>query len=131
MDRLLIGSRRALAALALAAGTSLALPAAAADAAHGKAVFTAQCASCHSPARNGPTILGPTLFGVVGRPAASVKGFVYSSGMKAAGFVWSNDRLRAYLPAPRDLVPGTHMSYAGLKNAGQLDDLIAYLDTLK
>jgi cytochrome c len=109
----------------------LALPAAAADAAHGKAVFAAQCASCHSPARNGATILGPTLFGVVGRPSASVKGFVYSSGMKAAGFSWSNDRLRAYLPAPKDLVPGTHMSYAGLKNPGQLDDLIAYLDTLK
>jgi cytochrome c len=119
------------AGLIVAAGIILAGPATAGDPGHGKSVFASQCGVCHSSARNGPTILGPTLFGVIGRPAASVKGFVYSSGMKAAGFTWGDDRLRAYLPSPRNLVPGTKMSYAGLKNPAQLDDLIAYLDTLK
>ena len=131
MVRLLIRLGLAPASLIVAAGLVLAGPAAAGDPGHGKSVFASQCGVCHSAARNGPTILGPTLFGVIGRPAASVKGFVYSSGMKAAGFTWGDDRLRAYLPAPRTLVPGTKMSYAGLKNPAQLDDLIAYLDTLK
>jgi cytochrome c len=115
----------------LAAGLLAALPAAAADASHGRSVFAAQCSMCHSSARNGPTILGPALFGVVGRKAGSVGGFAYSPGMKAAGFAWTDDRLRAYLPAPRAMVPGTKMTYGGLKNPTQLDDLIAYLDTLK
>jgi cytochrome c len=68
---------------------------------------------------------------VVGRPAATVPGFAYSSAMKATGFIWTADRLHAYLPAPRTLVPGTKMSFPGLKNPAQLDDLVAYLQSLK
>ena len=51
--------------------------------------------------------------------------------MKNAGFTWTDAQLRTYLPSPRTTVPGTKMGYAGLKNPTQLDDLIAYLDTLK
>jgi cytochrome c len=86
---------------------------------------------CHSSSRNGPTILGPPLFGVVGRKAGTFSGFAFSPGMKSAGFTWTDDRLRAYLPAPRAMVPGTKMTYGGLKNPAQLDDLTAFLDTLK
>ena len=131
MDRLLTVARLPFAGLLLTASLSTAPLAAAGDAVHGKAVFGAQCSTCHSPAHNGPTILGPTLFGVVGRPAASIKGFAYSRGMTASGYTWTDARLKSYLPAPRDAVPGTKMSYAGLKNPAQLDDLVAYLDTLK
>ena len=74
--------------------------------------------------------MGPPLYGVVGRPAGSVSGFAYSNTMKTAGFVWTPDRLRAYLPAPRAYLPGVKMTYGGLKNSQQLDDLIAYLSTL-
>lgn len=101
------------------------------DPRHGKAVFASQCSLCHSDARDGPVVVGPPLYGVVGRPAGSVSGFSYSSVMKTAGFVWTPDRLRSYLPAPRDYLPGVKMTYAGLKNPGQLEDLIAYLKTLK
>jgi cytochrome c len=131
MDRLLNRMRRAQAAVIVAAGLLAAVPASAADAGHGKSVFAAQCAMCHSSSHNGPTILGPPLFGVVGRKAGSMPGFAYSPGMKAAGFTWSDDRLHAYLPSPRAMVPGTKMTYGGLKNPAQLDDLIAYLDSLK
>jgi cytochrome c len=124
-------SRSAGAALGLLAATLLAAsPALAGDPAHGKAVFSAQCAMCHSSQRN-VSLLGPSLFGVVGRKAGSVVGFAYSPAMKAAGFNWTDDKLRAYLPAPKTVVPGTRMTYAGLKNPSQLDDLVAYLDTLK
>jgi cytochrome c len=110
--------------------SALASPAAAADPKAGRTVFASQCSACHSNAR-GEVILGPPLFGVVGRKAGSVSGFGYSPTMKAAGFAWTPDRLRAYLPAPRDYLPGVRMTYAGLKNPSQLDDLIAYLGTLK
>ena len=131
MVRLLTRVRLPAAALMAVVGMGLALPANAGDAGKGKSVFAAQCSMCHSAARGGPTILGPNLYGVVGRKAGSLPGYPYSSGMKAAGFTWSAEQLRTYLPAPRNTVPGTKMSFAGLKNPTQLDDLIAYLETLK
>ena len=131
MDRLLTrlacGGPAAIVVLALSAATA----AAAGDPKAGRAVFAAQCSTCHSDARNGPVILGPPLYGVVGRKAGSVSGYPYSAAMKAAGFVWTPERLRAYLPGPRDYLPGVKMSYPGLKNPAQLEDLIAYLGALK
>jgi len=94
-------------------------------------VFASQCSQCHSDARSRPVILGPPLYGVVGRKAGSISGYAYSPSMRAAGFAWTADRLRAYLPAPRAYLPGVRMTYAGLKNPSQLNDLIAYLDTLR
>jgi cytochrome c len=131
MDRFLSPGQLAAAAI-LAAGLALAAqqPAKAGDAGHGKAVFSQQCGVCHSAAKGGPAIVGPTLFGVVGRQAGSVKGYSYSSAMKAAGFAWSSDKLHEYVAAPSNVVPGNHMPYAGLKNPAQLDDLLAYLATL-
>jgi cytochrome c len=131
MGRLLTCGR--LSAVILAAGAALALAgsAAAGDPAHGKAVFSQQCGVCHSAAKGGPNIVGPALFGVVGRQAGSLKGYSYSSAMKAAGFAWSTDKLHDYAMGPANVVPGNHMPYAGLKNPAQLDDLVAYLATLK
>ncbi len=118
--------------LLIVAAVPVTAPAAApaADPAKGRAVFAAQCSLCHSNAPNGPVIMGPPLYGVVGRPAGSVRGFHYSQAMMSAGFAWTPDRLRAYLPAPRSYLPGVKMTYAGLKNPSQADDLIAYLATL-
>ena len=120
--------RLLIAALVLAAAAT---PAAAGDASAGKAVFKAQCAVCHSDAKSLPVVVGPPLWGVVGRPAGAVPGFAYSKVMKAAGFAWTPDRLHAYLPGPQAYLPGVKMTYAGLRNPGQLDDLIAYLQSLK
>jgi cytochrome c len=121
-----------LAAAVLVCGGALGSgPAAAGDAAHGKSVFAAQCGICHTVTKGGPAILGPNLYGVVGRAAGTVKGYNYSSGMKAAGFVWTDDKLTAYLPGPRAMVPGTKMSYGGLHDPAKLADLIAYLDAQK
>ena len=118
-------------ALTLAAGLLFAQPAAAGDAGKGKGVFNAQCGICHTANKGGPAILGPNLWGVVGRKAGSVPGYNYTSGMKAAGFTWTDEKLEAYLPAPRAMVPGTKMTYGGLHDPAKLADLIAYLNTLK
>lgn len=114
----------------LTLSAAMATPAVAGDPGKGRAVFASQCGICHANTRD-TVILGPPLYGVMGRKAGSIAGFAYSSTMRTAGFTWTADRLRAYLPAPRDYLPGVRMTYAGLKNPSQLDDLIAYLSTLK
>ena len=115
----------------LVAALGSTVPALAGDAALGKSVFAAQCAMCHTVTKGGPTIMGPNLYGIVGRKAGSLANYAYSKGMKTAGFSWTDDKLRAYLPAPANLVPGTKMAFAGVKNPAQLDNLVTYLETLK
>jgi len=117
-------------AIAIGLAVLLASPAAhAQDAVAGKAVFQSQCAICHSPVA-GKNGVGPSLFGIVGRTAGQVPNFHYSAANKASAEVWSADVLDKYLLAPRDVVPGTIMTYAGLKDAGKRADLIAYLGSL-
>ena len=123
--------RTALAAAVLAAGLLQTVPAMAGDASVGKAVFAAQCAVCHTVTKGGPTMVGPNLFGIVGRKSGSVANFAYSKSMKALGVTWTEDKLKAYLPAPANMVPGTKMAFAGVKNPAQLDNLVAYLASLK
>jgi len=103
------------------------------DAAAGQRVFN-QCRACHTPDQGGRSGVGPNLWGVVGRNAASIEGFRYSANMRelaAGGLVWNEDRLRAYITNPKAVVPQGSMAYAGLRNETQLNDLIAYLNTLK
>jgi len=93
----------------------------------GKAVFR-KCAPCHStePVNR----VGPTLAGVVGRPVASVADYSYSPAMKAfseGGKVWSEAVLTEYLQSPKAMVPGTRMTFAGLKKIEDIANLIAYL----
>jgi cytochrome c len=95
------------------------------DAARGKAVFV-QCMACHSlaPNHNG---IGPSLHGLFGRKAGTLPDFAYSPSMKRSGITWSVAALRSYLPDPQAKVPGTKMTFLGISDPQQLDDLIAYL----
>jgi cytochrome c2 len=99
------------------------------DAAAGEKVFKSQCDVCHSaqPRRN---IIGPSLYSVVGRHSGMIPGFHYSAANRASGLVWDPGTLDRYLAAPRQVVPGTLMTYPGLKDPHQRADLIAYLATL-
>ncbi len=100
------------------------------DAAAGARVFRSQCSICHSP-RPGRNIIGPSLFGIVGRHSGLIPDFQYSSANRASGLVWNPPTLDRYLTAPRDVVPGTLMSYPGLKDEHARSDLIAYLASLR
>jgi cytochrome c len=119
---------RVAALLAFLAGTS-SVTVHAADATAGQAVFKTQCAICHSPLE-GKNMVGPSLFGVVGRGSGSIEGFHYSAANKSADITWTPEVLDKYLSAPREVVPGTIMTYAGLKDDTKRADLIAYLATL-
>lgn len=103
---------------------------AAGDAKAGAVLFN-RCAICHSTAKGAANRMGPNLFGVVGRKAGTYPGFVYSSALKRAGFVWTVPRLEAWLADPQKLVPGNNMPIAGIADPNQRSDLTAYLATLK
>ena len=70
---------------------------------------------------------GPKLHGLVGRKAGTSAGYAYSDAMKNSGIVWDEATLAEYNRDPKDKVPGTKMLFNGVKNAGQLADLVAYL----
>jgi len=99
------------------------------DPALGADLFRQNCASCHSPER-GQNLVGPSLYSVVGRPAASVADFPYSAAMKRSGIVWTPDQLLAYLKAPRKYVPGVKMMFPGLADEKERENVIAFLATL-
>jgi len=103
---------------------------AAGDAAKGKVTFQ-RCAICHRAEKDGGNGLGPNLFGVVGRKAGTVENFAYSSAMKNSGITWTPEKLTAYIEHPASVVPGNRMAFAGIGNAEQRADVVAYLATLK
>lgn len=83
--------------------------------------------ACHkvgSDAKNG---VGPVLNGVVGRVAGAFPDYSYSPANKNSGLTWDEATLTAYLRAPRKLVPGTKMTFAGLNKDQEIADVIAYL----
>jgi cytochrome c len=100
------------------------------NATRGERIFQ-YCFSCHSVDPNEQTQLeGPSLYRIVGRPAASLKGFTYSDAMKqrgAEGLKWDTVTLNRYIADPQAIVPGTRMSAAPLRDEQARADLIAYL----
>lgn len=124
MIRAMVLAAMGLAPLALMPGAAVAQ-----DAAAGQRVFN-QCRACHTVDQGGRNGVGPNLYGIFGRRAGSIEGFRYSAGMKTkaeAGLTWEEATLRAYIADPKAVVPGGSMSYVGLRNESQVNDLIAYL----
>jgi cytochrome c len=100
------------------------------DPAKGKMVFQ-RCAICHRVEKGGGNGLGPNLFGIVGRKAATATDFPYSAAMKSSGITWTSEKLTAYITHPAQAVPGNRMAFAGINDQGQVGDVVAYLATLK
>jgi cytochrome c len=99
---------------------------ASADVAGGKTIST-KCEQCHDLTKGGPNKIGPNLFGVVDRPRASHPGFSYSSAMKGKPGNWTYDELFKFIKAPGVDIPGTKMSFAGVRSEKDRINLIAYL----
>lgn len=101
-----------------------------ADATGARPAAFAQCAACHAvePGKHG---IGPSLHGVYGTKAGEIAGYAFSEKLKASGLTWDDATLDKWLEAPMKMVPGTKMSYAGLKDPAKRAELIAYMKTLK
>jgi cytochrome c len=117
----LLTSAGLLAAGLVGAGTG---PPPAAQIERGREVYE-RCAACHSLERDR---VGPRHCGLLGRRAGSVLGFPYSDAMRDSGIVWTWETLDRFIADPLGTVPGTFMGYAGIPDAEERAQLLAYLE---
>lgn len=89
----------------------------------------AQCSACHSTEK-GKNGIGPSLAGVYGDKAGAVPGYDFSDAMKASGLTWNAANLDRFLTDPRGVVPGTKMTFPGLKDAAKRKAVIDYLKAI-
>lgn len=85
------------------------------------------CLACHSLADGGANMIGPNLYGFFGRSVGAANGFAYSRAIEEADFVWTPRALDAWLAEPANFLPGNRMTYPGVRNEGDRNNLIAYL----
>jgi len=104
--------------------------ASAADIEAGKAIFARTCQNCHS-LEVGVNRVGPSLWHVVGRPSATVEGYMYSDAMKNLHTEWTPAALNVYLVNPRGDIHGVKMFFMGLPKPEDRANVIAYLESLQ
>jgi cytochrome c len=97
----------------------------------GKNIYMEHCAGCHAWRADAPVANGPSLVGIVGRPAASQSGFPYSDALKKSGIVWTDDTLKKWLADNVHMVPGTLMPHVSITDPAEQVYLIEYLRSLK
>lgn len=85
------------------------------------------CRACHSLDQGGPTLIGPNLFGMFGRRAGARDDYEYSEVLAEAGFIWTPRALEAWLAEPARFLPGNRMIFAGVLDAKNRVDVVAYL----
>jgi cytochrome c len=126
--RKLIGPVLAVLALATVAAHAQAQAPAAAPT-DGKALFTAKCGVCHANTPTGGPVVGPSLYGVVGRKAGSKEGFHYSKALPATGVTWAPPLIDKFISNPTTFAPGTFMPI-NVPDAGERKLIVGYLSTL-
>jgi cytochrome c len=122
----LIHALSAAAVLALASSPALA----AGDADAGQKVFL-KCAACHKIGPGAKNGVGPSMNGLAGRKSGTVEGFAYSDANKNSGITWTEAKFKEYIAAPQKIIPGTKMTFPGLPNEPDRDNIWAYISQFK
>lgn len=115
---------RLLLAAAVLAGASQS--AQAQDAAAGEKSFN-KCRSCHQVGETAKNSAGPALNGLFGRKSGTVEGYNYSDANKNSGITWDEPAFAEYIKDPKARMPGTKMSFSGIKSEQEIKDLTAFL----
>ncbi|HUO54030.1 MAG TPA: cytochrome c family protein [Rhodoblastus sp.] len=122
----LIHALSAAAAFALVSSAALA----AGDPAAGEKVFV-KCKACHQIGPGAKNLVGPELNGLNGRHTGAVEGYNYSAANKNSGLTWDEATFLEYITAPQKKIPGTKMTFAGIPDAKDRENLWAYLAQFK
>jgi len=109
----------------LAAASALA----AGNVAEGKRLYETRCLGCHGDGSNATT-LGPNLAGIIGRKAGTGESGVHSRALTESNIRWDETSLRWFLAGSIKQIAGTTMP-VDVEDPQQIDDLIAYLKTLR
>lgn len=96
------------------------------DLANGEKVFR-KCKSCHAVGEKAKNKIGPVLNGLEGRKSGTVEGYRYTDANKSSGIVWNEAEFLEYIKNPRAKIPGTKMTFIGIKKEDDAKDLWAYL----
>lgn len=100
-----------------------------ADPAAGEKIF-AKCMACHTIDQGAANGIGPNLYGTVGEPIGKGKGgFAFSDALSGKGGNWTFDNLDAWLTSPKAFAPGTKMTFAGLPDAKDRANVVAFLNS--
>jgi|SRR3954466_6383756 cytochrome c len=121
-------NRLSLSALVVIAASSLASAALAQDAAAGKASFN-KCLPCHSIGEGAKNKVGPELNGLDGRKSGTAPDYNYSDANKNSGITWNEAEFKVYIKDPKAKIPGTKMTFAGIKNENEINNLWAYVSS--
>src|SRR6516165_11417619 len=115
----------ALVALSITAAASTAM---AQDAAAGKTSFN-KCLACHAIGEGAKNKVGPELNGLDGRKSGTAPDYNYSDANKNSGITWNEAQFKEYIKDPKAKVPGTKMTFAGIKNENEINNLWAYVSS--
>src|SRR4051794_21275343 len=121
-------NRLSLSALVVIAASSLASAALAQAAAAGKASFN-KCLPCHSIGEGAKNKVGPELNGLDGRKSGTAPDYNYSDANKNSGITWNEAEFKVYIKDPKAKIPGTKMTFAGIKNENEINNLWAYVSS--
>jgi cytochrome c len=96
--------------------------------AHGQKVFK-KCSACHMIAADGKNMIGPNLWGVLGRKVASISDYKYSKALVAYDKDWNFEEMNGFLIKPQAHIKGTKMAFAGLRKEKDRASVILYLNS--
>ncbi len=115
-----------LSALVILAASAAASAALAQDVAAGKTSFN-KCLACHAIGEGAKNKVGPELNGLDGRKSGTAPGYSYSDANKNSGITWNEAEFKEYIKDPKAKIPGTKMTFVGIKDEKEINDLWAFI----
>ena len=74
-------------------------------------------------------MIGPNLWGVIGRQTASIADYKYSKALTSYSKEWTFEEMNGFLIKPASYIKGTKMAFAGLRKEKDRASVILYLNS--